>query len=781
MQNLKWSNMRPATAIFLLILALRPGPCALCQIPQGFNYQAIARDGSGNPITGVTMQVKIGILSDTIANTMVWEELFNPVRTNAFGMFTIVVGTGVKQFGSATSFSAIDWTKTPLFLRTSIYYPSAWKTMGTAKLQSVPYSMVAGNLEGTVPLLSVKGNTTTMDSALFVVRNNTGQIVFAVYNEGVRIYVDDGVAGKGAKGGFAIGGFDKSKGTIQNYLVVKPDTFRIYFDDTPGKSTKGGFAIGGFNKGKGPGSEYLGVKGTSPEIINPSQARILWYPLKEAFMTGRVKVSSPDSVGLNSLSTGFESKAFGNYSQALGYKSVALGLNATSIGYYSHADGASSFAFGDHSKATGIGSYALGTYATATGDLSIAIGSVGVDSAKNPTGRTLASGYGAFAAGFGSVASGQGAFTLGVNDTASGGYSTAMGIGTLASGWYSTAMGLGCKAQGFMASTATGWSSKVTFWGFGGMANGCLTTSSNWVAAAFGDRTTASGHTSFATGFNTVASGHLSTTFGEYTTASGDGAIAMGHYSTAQAYGSLVIGRYNNVAGNTTAWNFWDPLFVAGNGTSSSDRSNAMTVYNSGIADLGWFINLLAKAPSGQYQAIKVNNAEALWYNGTYFSWGYGGSYNYFGTPVTIGSASSPAYMLYVNGSAWTTGTWLGSDIRWKKNLQPINSILPGILNLTGYMFNWRKDEFPDMNFDNGSQIGLVAQEVEKVFPELVRTDNKGFKAVSYDKLSVLLLQGIKEQQKQIDSQKQENIQLRSELNSLKEEIEKIKSSAGIR
>ena len=72
------------------------------QIPQGFNYQAIARDGSGNPITGATMQVKIDILSDTIANIIVYGELFNPVKTNAFGLFNIVVGTGVWQNGSAT-------------------------------------------------------------------------------------------------------------------------------------------------------------------------------------------------------------------------------------------------------------------------------------------------------------------------------------------------------------------------------------------------------------------------------------------------------------------------------------------------------------------------------------------------------------------------------------------------------------------------------------------------------------------------------------------------------
>ncbi|MGD0582809.1 MAG: hypothetical protein ABR974_07670, partial [Bacteroidales bacterium] len=68
-------------------------PCK-AQVPQGFNYQAIARDGSGNPITGATMQVKIDILSDTIANIIVYGELFNPVKTNAFGLFNIVVGTG---------------------------------------------------------------------------------------------------------------------------------------------------------------------------------------------------------------------------------------------------------------------------------------------------------------------------------------------------------------------------------------------------------------------------------------------------------------------------------------------------------------------------------------------------------------------------------------------------------------------------------------------------------------------------------------------------------------
>ena len=78
------------------------------------------------------------------------------------------------------------------------------------------------------------------------------------------------------------------------------------------------------------------------------------------------------------------------------------------------------------------------------------------------------------------------------------------------------------------------------------------------------------------------------------------------------------------------------------------------------------------------------------------------------------------------------------------------------------------------MNFTNDVQIGLIAQDVEKVFPNLVMTDNNGYKAVSYEKLSVVLLEGMKEQQQQIESQKHENQQLKSELQAMKERIDRI-------
>ena len=64
--------------------------------------------------------------------------------------------------------------------------------MGSTRFWSVPYSQVSGALSGSLNKLAVKGNVVSPDSALFEVKNNTGQTVFAVYNEGVRVYVDDG-------------------------------------------------------------------------------------------------------------------------------------------------------------------------------------------------------------------------------------------------------------------------------------------------------------------------------------------------------------------------------------------------------------------------------------------------------------------------------------------------------------------------------------------------------------------------------------------------------------
>ena len=146
-----------------------------------------------------------------------------------------------------------------------------WKLMGSSRLWAVPYSLVAKDLSGSVNKLTVEGQTTSMEESLFDVKNKNGQTVFAVYNEGVRIYVDDGDA-KGLKGGFAIGGLNPAKGT-GDLFIVNADSIRAYIDTNPAKGIKGGFAIGGLNPAKAVDEEYLRITRDSARInvANPAK------------------------------------------------------------------------------------------------------------------------------------------------------------------------------------------------------------------------------------------------------------------------------------------------------------------------------------------------------------------------------------------------------------------------------------------------------------------------------------------------------------------------------
>jgi hypothetical protein len=77
------------------------------------------------------------------------------------------------------------------------------------------------------------------------------------------------------------------------------------------------------------------------------------------------------------------------------------------------------------------------------------------------------------------------------------------------------------------------------------------------------------------------------------------------------------------------------------------------------------------------------------------------------------------------------------SDVALKENLNVIESPLEKIAQLNGYTFNWKENK--------QEAVGIVAQEVEKVFPQIVRTGSDGVKRVSYDSLIPVMLEAIKE------------------------------------
>lgn len=88
------------------------------------------------------------------------------------------------------------------------------------------------------------------------------------------------------------------------------------------------------------------------------------------------------------------------------------------------------------------------------------------------------------------------------------------------------------------------------------------------------------------------------------------------------------------------------------------------------------------------------------------------------------------------------------SDKRLKTNVQPIQEPLEKINKIGGYTFDWIPQE--KVHSKVGGDIGVIAQEIEEVMPEVTTTRENGFKAVQYEKIVPLLIESIKEQQKQI-------------------------------
>jgi hypothetical protein len=122
---------------------------------------------------------------------------------------------------------------------------------------------------------------------------------------------------------------------------------------------------------------------------------------------------------------------------------------------------------------------------------------------------------------------------------------------------------------------------------------------------------------------------------------------------------------------------------------------------------------------------------------------------------------SAPTVRLQVTGDIIANSIAGSSDARFKTNISPITNSLQKVLALRGVHFNWNTTAFPERMFSDKKTIGFIAQEVEKVVPEIVQTENtpEHYKSVHYDKVVALLVEAIKEQQKQINQlQKQVKI-----------------------
>ena len=233
-------------------------------------------------------------------------------------------------------------------------------------------------------------------------------------------------------------------------------------------------------------------------------------------------------------------------------------------------------------------------------------------------------------------------------------------------------------------------------------------------SVAMGHNNTASGGYSTAMGRNNTASGLYSTVMGESTTASANYSTAMGSYTTASGYGSTALGRYNTASGSYSV--------SMGRGTTASDWGSLV---------IGRYNSSSSSATSAA--SFSTSNPAFVIGNGTDFS------------------NLSDAFKVMFNGDTTVSNDLtvsgdvvISSDARLKSNIVSLGSTLPKLLQIDGKSYEMKGKQ----------KIGVLAQEINEVFPELVSKDDNEMLAVNYQGLVPVLINALKDQQNEIDELK---------------------------
>ncbi|ALO14313.1 hypothetical protein L21SP5_00641 [Salinivirga cyanobacteriivorans] len=202
---------------------------------------------------------------------------------------------------------------------------------------------------GTNPAISrllVHGDTNASeDDPIFEVKNKNGNVVFAVYQTGVEVNVDETAGSKGLKGGFAVGGLTGGKDSIVQYFKVTPDSVRVYLREDTTKAQKGGFAVGGLTSGKGS-TEYLRVTRDSTRVYVDNSAKAQKGGFAVGGLTGGKTITNfldltPDNyfIGHNAgANTEADGSYYGMYNSFIGFESGYMnttGHHNVFLGYYS--------------------------------------------------------------------------------------------------------------------------------------------------------------------------------------------------------------------------------------------------------------------------------------------------------------------------------------------------------------------------------------------------------------------------------------------------------------
>jgi hypothetical protein len=219
--------------------------------------------------------------------------------------------------------------------------------------------------------------------------------------------------------------------------------------------------------------------------------------------------------------------------------------------------------------------------------------------------------------------------------------------------------------------------------------------------------------------------------------------IALGSNLAALTIGTGLSGTSYNGSTGVTIANTGVTSNVAGSGISLSGGTGAVTITNSGVRSIAAGTGVAVSATTGDNCSISIGQSVATSANVQFNSLGIG-----MAASATAGRIDATNDIV----------AFSSSDIRFKENIKPIENALDKIRKISGNTYDWKAENKVEHGYE-GNDVGVIAQEIEAVLPQLVQTRENGYKAVKYDKLVALLIEGIKDQQLQIE-------QLRIDLNN---------------
>jgi hypothetical protein len=281
-------------------------------------------------------------------------------------------------------------------------------------------------------------------------------------------------------------------------------------------------------------------------------------------------------------------------------------------------------------------------------------------------------------------------------------------------------------------------------------------------------------------GILTVGSSLVSNTTGTYST----GIVNAASHTIGTSFiaNTTVMNHTGTLSvGNSTVNSFVNSSFLSIRDTVSSTNVGVNSIISSNIAstkiystgeiNLGawagaplttaWTSSIFMEASTGIIQIDKVGGVVY-----TDKVKAAGGSYEANTTGFyTSGKVNAASLTVGTNFIANTTGIWSTGDItafyssdeRLKSNIVNIESALDKVMQLNGVMHDWNDtalELYPDRTYRD---VGVIAQQVERVLPEIVITRDTGFKAVRYERLIPLLIEAIKELKQEINELKNGN------------------------